>query len=534
MKRRFPVLTKKIVLNAVIAGFILCTMIFAAGFIAFSRQFRSQYDKSLRSVAATILECLNPDSFQDYLASQTPDAQYNEINKILQYFIDQFDLNLIYVSSVEPPDYTRITYIYNPVKKGGRHSPFPLGYYEIYEEPQYNSSAKKVLENGETVVRHTMKTRSGSHITAMLPVRNSEGKILAVLGVQKDIQEFVIARHKYIYVVVFVELFFAILFVIFFSGFFNLHFIKPVVTITRETDHFASYGGEPSEELMKIHPNDELGVLAHSVHQMECDVNRNIKQITQMTEEKYRLSTELELATKIQRGVLPKGYPAFPDYKTFDLYASMDPAKEVGGDLYDYHMLDDDHLMITIGDVSGKGIPAALFMMIVKTLLATHAKQGLSPSRIFETTNGQLCKNNVMDMFVTCWLGILTLSTGELSYVNAGHPFPVLLRKGNASFVQSKPNLMLAGMDGIPYEEHTITLKKGDSLLIYTDGVTEATNSEKELFGDSRLLSAVESVPSTTLTMPELIKNVRTSIDSFVAGAEQFDDITMLALRLIR
>ena len=531
MKRRLPVLTKKIVLNVVIAGFILCSLIFFAGFIAYSRQFRTQYDKNIRSVAATVLECLNPDSFETYLKTKTPDAQYEEINNILQYFIEQFDLNLIYVSAVEPPDYTRITYIYNPVKKGGKHSPFPLGYFEVYEEPQYNSSAKRVFENGETIVRHTLKTRSGSHITAMLPVRNSQGKIIAVLGAQKDIQEFVSARHRYINAVVIVELIFAILFIVFFSEFFNLHFIKPVVTITRETDHFASYGGEPSEELIKIHPNDELGVLAHSVHQMECDVNRNIKQITQMTEEKYRLSTELELATKIQRGVLPKGYPAFPDCKSFDLFGSMDPAKEVGGDLYDYHMLDSDHLMITVGDVSGKGVPAALFMMIVKTLLATHAKQGLSPSKIFETTNGQLCKNNVMDMFVTCWLGILTLSTGELCFVNAGHPFPVLLRDGSASLVESKPNLMLGGMDSIPYAEHKIILQKGDSLLVYTDGVTEATDKNEQLFGETRLLEALRNC--NDLDAPLLIKKVRATINLFVGGAEQFDDITMLAVRLL-
>ena len=210
MKRMLPVLTKKIVLNVVIAGFILCSLIFFAGFIAYSRQFRSQYDKNIRSVAATVLECLNPDSFETYLKTNTPDAQYEEINSILQYFVEQFDLNLIYVSSVEPPDYTRITYIYNPVKKGGKHSPFPLGFFEVYEEEDFNTSAKRVLENGETIVRHTMKTRSGSHITAMLPVRNSQGKIIAVLGAQKDIQEFVAARHKYINAVIFVEVFFAI------------------------------------------------------------------------------------------------------------------------------------------------------------------------------------------------------------------------------------------------------------------------------------------------------------------------------------
>ena len=140
MKRKLPVLTKKIVSNIIVAGFILCTLIFTAGFVAFSRQFQNQYDKSIRSVAATILECLNPDSFDTYLETQTTDAQYEEITRILQYFIDQFDLNLIYVSAVEPPDYTHITYIYNPVKKGGRHSPFPLGYFEVYEELYCGSS----------------------------------------------------------------------------------------------------------------------------------------------------------------------------------------------------------------------------------------------------------------------------------------------------------------------------------------------------------------------------------------------------------
>ena len=531
MKRKLPVLTKKIVFNIVIAGFILCTLIFAAGFIAFSRQFRTQYDKSVRSVAATVLECLNPDSFDTYLETKTPDAQYDEINKILQYFIDQFDLNLIYVSSVQAPDYTKITYIYNPVKKGGRHTPFPLGYFEVYEEPQYNSSAKRVLENGETVVRHTMKTRSGSHITAMLPVRNSQGQIIAVLGVQKDIQEFVIARHKYINVVIFVELFFAVLFVIFFSGFFNLHFIKPVVTITRETDHFASYGGEPSEELLKINHHDELGILAHSLHQMECDVNRNIKEITELTAEKQQMATELTIATKIQSGMLPKKYPAFPERTDFDLFATMEPAKEVGGDLYDYLMIDDDHLMFVVGDVSGKGIPAALFMAIAKTLLNSHAEQGLTPSEIFEAINSQLCRSNEMEMFVTCWLGILALSSGELCFVNAGHPFPVLLRDGEASFVEAKPNLMLAGMDGIPYIEHTVKLQKGDALLIYTDGVTEASNAQQELFGDERLLTAVKTCQN--LSAPDFIKQVRTHINVFVAGAEQFDDITMLAVKIV-
>ena len=531
MRRRLPVLTKKIVVNVVIAGFILCSLIFFAGFFAFQKQYKTQYESSIRSVAAAARDCLNPDAFENYLQTKNHGPEYDSVNALLEYLVDQFNLNMIYVSAVEPPDYTHITYIYNPVKKDSDFKTFPLGYSEVYEEPDYNSSAKRVFEEGQTVVRYTEKTRSGSHITAMLPVKNSHGKIVAVLGAQMSIQDLVYARHEYINVVVVVETVFALLFILFFSGFFNLHFIKPVVTITHETDHFASYGGEPSEVLMKIHPNDELGVLAHSVHQMECDVNRTIKQITQMNEEKSRLATELNLATRIQSGVLPKGYPAFPDCKAFDLFAIMDPAKEVGGDLYDYLMLDDDHLLITVGDVSGKGVPAALFMMIVMALVNTHAEHGLSPAEIFSAMNKQLCKNNLMDMFVTCWLGILTISTGELNFVNAGHPCPVLLRGSQASLVSTKPDFILAGMDGVPYHEYSITLQKGDALLIYTDGVTEATDAHEQLFGEPRLIEAVRNC--SDLDAPLLIKKVRATIDLFVGGAEQFDDITMLAVRML-
>ena len=366
----------------------------------------------------------------------------------------------------------------------------------------------------------------------MIPVYNSAEKIVAVLGAQMNIQEFVRARQAYTNAVIIVELIFALIFIVFFSGFFNLNFIKPLVIITRETGHFASYGGEPSPALMQIKKKDELGILAHSVHQMECDVKRNIQELTSVTSEKERMSTELNIATKIQAGMLPKGYPAFPDRTDFDIFASMESAKEVGGDLYDYLLINEDHLMIVVGDVSGKGVPAVLIMAIAKTLLNSHAEQGLSPAEIFEAINSQLCRSNEMEMFVTCWLGILTLSTGELCFVNAGHPAPVIVHNGEIAFLKTKPNLVLAGMDGIHYAEHSIKLEKGDGILIYTDGVTEAMNSKNELFGEERLLESVKTCDIKKMKAPDFIKKVRGDIDAFVAGAEQFDDITMLALRL--
>ena len=245
-----------------------------------------------------------------------------------------------------------------------------------------------------------------------------------------------------------------------------------------------------------------------------------------MTAEKERLSAELDVATEIQANMLPSLYPAFPERNDFDLYANMTPAKEVGGDLYDYMLLDDDHIMLAVGDVSGKGVPAALFMVITKTLLSSHAVQGLSPVEIFEATNNQLCENNEAGMFVTCWLAILTLSTGELRFVNAAHPNPILYANGEFNYLNTKPNLMLGGMAGMKYKEHTITLKHGDRLFIYTDGVTEATDKDNVLFAEERLLKAAKE--TLALNTKDTVEYIKKSIDSFIGTVDQFDDITML------
>ena len=404
--KRIPVITKKVAVAVMISGFLLCSAIALVGYQAFNSQFRKQYDSNIRSIASAACECLNPDEFENYLSTKNKDEAWDGVNKILQDFVDKFDLNLLYVSHVEGDNYTEITYFFNPVKKGGKWTEFPFLYSEHYEEPNYNKSAKRVFENGETIVRHTFKTRSGSHITAMTPVRNSSGQIVAVLGAQKSIQEYVNAGHKYMQLIIVVEILFAALFFALFTFYFSHFLIKPLAMITHETDHFASYGGKPSDKLLEIKNHDEIGILAHSVHQMEYDICRNMEELKNVTAEKERISTELSVAAKIQSDMLPKDYPAYPDRKDFDLYATMTPAKEVGGDLYDYILLDPDHLMITVGDVSGKGVPAALFMGKSKVLFALYALLGLKPKEIFERANVQLCKGNDSGLFVTCWLGI--------------------------------------------------------------------------------------------------------------------------------
>ena len=207
----------------------------------------------------------------------------------------------------------------------------------------------------------------------------------------------------------------------------------------------------------------------------------------------------------------------------------MEPAKEVGGDFYDFYMIDDDHFAMVVGDVSGKGVPAALFMVITKTLLKDASAHSKNPAEIFERVNSILCEGNESGLFVTGWLGIISLSTGELNFANAGHTAPIIKTEGETKYLSTKPNLMLAAMDGIPYTSHSIKMNKGDGLFLYTDGITEATNAYDELYGENRLLYILKSLQEEK-TPRDILGIVRNDLNDFVLDAPQFDDITMLAM----
>lgn len=244
-----------------------------------------------------------------------------------------------------------------------------------------------------------------------------------------------------------------------------------------------------------------------------------------------RIQTELGLASRLQIGLLPHIFPAFPDRKEFDVYASMDAAKEVGGDFYDLFFVDDDHLAVVMADVSGKGVPAALFMMASKTIINNFTTLGdKSPGEILELVNDKLCVNNEAEMFVTVWLGILELSTGIFTIANAGHEDPFVRESGGKyEAFKRKHDFVLGGMEGMKYNDVSYQMKPGGSLFIYTDGVTEATNSNKELYGSLRMENALNKNPDAE--PGEILKNIKADIDEFVGDEEQFDDITMLCIR---
>lgn len=251
---------------------------------------------------------------------------------------------------------------------------------------------------------------------------------------------------------------------------------------------------------------------------------------TAIAEAKERIDAELRFAKAIQHSAIPTIFPPYPERTEFEIFASMDTAKEVGGDFYDFFFIDDDHLALLIADVSDKGIPAALFMMTSKTMIKSLAESGLPPGKIFTEANRNLCEHNETGMFVTALMGILEISTGKLTCVNAGHCQPLLQKHGGRyEFLKLDPGLVLAGVEHSIYREIEIQLEPGDRLCFYTDGVTEALNADQELFSDARLLKILRREQARSLSVTELLPYIRREIATFAGNAEQADDITMLA-----
>jgi len=330
------------------------------------------------------------------------------------------------------------------------------------------------------------------------------------------------SRDISVYVTSFMEtLVFAVLFAMIYW------LIKRLVVenIHRVNQSLAQISSGNLNEVVNVRSNEEFAALSDDINSTVSTLKRYI------AEAAARIDKELHFAKVIQASVLPSTFPAFPGRNDFDIYAQMTPAKEVGGDFYDFYMLPGDRLAFLVADVSGKGISAAMFMMTAKTLIKSLAEKETDVALVLTDANAELCRNNEAEMFVTCWMGIVDLNTGVVTYSNAGHNPPVV-RHGNGDyeFLTGRHSFVLAGMDGVRYRKSEFTLAPGDEIFIYTDGVTEATDAHNELFGDPRLLETLNNHKG--LDSMTLCKTVKAEVDAFVGEAPQFDDITMLSLKI--
>ncbi len=409
---------------------------------------------------------------------------------------------------------------------------------ELLEKYPFSEGAKEQSEKFYSKelsqdVQYYVDAEDGTHtLTVSVPMFDSSGDVAAIVaadlsvsGINSTLIKMLVSMLLPVAVIMIVTM--AIYYFIV-----RRRIIEPIVKLQTATEEIVDHieSDEPVE--IDIHTNDEIELLADSFVGMTDSLREYISRNAAITAEKERIGAELELATKIQADMLPNIFPAFPERDDFDIYASMTPAKEVGGDFYDFFLVDDTTLAMLVADVSGKGVPAALFMMMSKILIQNQVLSGKTPSQVLEAVNRQICSNNREEMFVTVWLGILDLKTGLLTASNAGHEKPIIKMPGDDfELFSDKHGFVIGGIDSAKYKDYTVQLEFGSKIFIYSDGVVEATRADDALFGTERTVEALNKVKDET---PEAILNsVGKAINEFVGDAPQFDDMTMLCFSYI-
>ena len=423
-------------------------------------------------------------------------------------------------------------YLVTGLKDDETHSSAGGDIYELGDSRPYNEGDYPSLDRLLATMRYefrldaTISRHEATAVHLFLPVIQN-GNLIMIVGVTNDFGNLFIGglEQSGIQIIVNIILF-GILAVLTISRIRN----KVLIPVKRTNEAVDAYKEEKDSDkvvksLGQINSENEIQDLARSFGGMAVELDEYIEEVKNVTAKNERIIAELNLATKIQADMLPN---EFPDRKEFMLCASMDPAKEVGGDFYDFFFIDENHLALVIADVSGKGIPASLFMMISMTLLETRSMMGGDLSEIFEDVNMKLCERNENDFFVTVWMAIIDLRTGDGIAANAGHEHPGICRKDGQYELEIYHHSMALGvMEGVPFRQHEFHLNPGDKIFVYTDGVAEATDMNNELFGTDRMLENLNTAGAKT--PKDVIEGMRTAIDDFVGEAEQFDDITMLS-----
>jgi len=555
MEKKRSKLTIKFIIGFVILGIAVSTGACYAGYQEFKSSIEKQYNDTAYQVANVAKSYVDLETAKQYgeiarkiskgLYSEEEQAQVveevlnsEEYKQLCAQFVElrkdmgANDIYLVYCDS-------DILDEYQGTKEGWNPFTYIVDSYTIEEYNYYLGDKSPInpefIEEVKTIVKTSQRSSNyfvsqsdyGYNTTAFITV--SMGSENLALGVEIPMLTIETSIQKYITTTIFITLATVVVGIVIFAIYLMRRVIRPINTVASETGKFLENSNQISEILGTINTNDEIEDLSLSVLKMENDLNTYIDNLTKVTAEKERIGAELDVARDIQSSMLPCIFPAFPERNEFDIHASMLAAKEVGGDFYDFFMVDDTHLAVVMADVSGKGVPAALFMVIGKTLLKDHTSPNRDLGEVFTEVNNLLCEANSEGLFITAFEAVIDLVTGEIRYVNAGHEMPIISRQGQSyEPIKVKAGFVLAGLENFKYKENVDYIKPGDSIFLYTDGVPEATNSSGELFGMDRTVEAVNR--HKDLKACDMLPKIKEDIDAFVGEAPQFDDITMLRL----
>ena len=469
------------------------------------------------------------ETYQAVFADLTEREDYKTILSVLSDFKASSEVYDIYLAMYDSQN-NAIVYIADPELSPENHCEPGM-----WERTEHEGIKKFLNWNGTGMLYDIGNTENyGWMCTAGVPVRAQSGEVTCFVLSDITLQNVISGIWRFV-----LQYTIGLVLVILLFGFFLTRHLKktvvePINAITEASrrytaDKKAGVQNTAHFTHLEVHTSDEIENLALTVKDMERDLQDHEQNLTRIAAEKQRISTELALANKIQADMLPNIFPAFPDRDEFNIYASMTPAKEVGGDFYDFFFIDHDRLAMVIADVSGKGIPAAMFMVMAKGIIETQCMSGKTPAEILADVNKMICAKNHEKMFVTVWLGILDLRSGELTAANAGHEYPVI-KEPDSDFevMHDKHGFVIGGFKRMKYEDYIIKMKPGSKLFVYTDGVTEATDADDRLFGVERTVLSLNKAKNAS---PQtLLETVDADVREFAGDAEQFDDLTMMCV----
>ena len=531
-------LLPKFILSLAVLGVALTVTISAFSYLSSKDYLEEMYAQRVISGSKSVATMLDVDDVRTIISDGGENSEaYGRVENILNTI--KRDGEITYLSLVIPDEDSVTFYIDGCVPEMGDDPANQLTYgTDVLYTDAANDEAdlQKYLliwgmyaENKGTDEPLVTDNSYGYNYTAVAPILDENGQAIAEIQYILDMQEVRDHLNGFLYNMLGISFCIICAALLLYILLVKWMVLNPVEKLSEFTTEITKKGNFSKQEI-EIKTGDEIEALGQSFNYMMERLEDYIKDLTVVTAEKERIGAELNVATQIQSSMLPCIFPAFPDRDELDIYATMTPAKEVGGDFYDFFMVDERHVAIVIADVSGKGVPAALFMVIGKTLIKDHTQPGRDLGEVFTEVNNILCESNDNGMFITAFEGVLDLVTGEFRYANAGHEMPFIYRKdGGYEAYKIRPGFVLAGMENIKYKEQKIQLNIGDKIFQYTDGVTEATDRDNQLYGMDRLHKVLNE-KCLDCNPEQTLKLVKEDIDAFVGDNDQFDDITMLCL----
>lgn len=524
----------KVIIGMGIINFVLSIIISVVIYWAVYNSIVENLGARAYNSAATLARLINIDKVKKYKENPIVDDEYRDTIKKFDIFKTSMKLKYLYVESWDEQGNRFI--IYDATEPGDGIENSAYGREHLGARLEYSDYANKFIMNSDNIELYKVENNFYGHTVAShYPLKDENGKNFAIVGADISFNEIISQIRKSIFFLLILVHITIILVTLATIYIIQRNIYIPLRKISNTAKNFVSKKHDKiNVNLIKYNQNDEIGSLVNSFDKMMLDIKKYSKHIKEVIAEKEYISAELNIATQIQRSLIPHIFPAFPELEEMDIYAVMHPAKKVGGDFYDFFLIDEYRLAFVIADVSGKGIPAALLMVITKTLIKKEATLNDDPGIIFKNVNDQMCdnSNNSLGMFITAFMGILDLRTGEVSFSNAGHSNPIIKkRNGKFNKLRMEKQFVIAGMPNLDFKTEKFKMDAEDIIFLYTDGITEAEGANSKFLGEENLMSILDSIDTEKSSLKQISNIVIDKVKEFRRDKPQNDDITILVIK---